>query len=532
MGRADAPELNAAQQARAVAVLQRELGALRIETHISYVLLAGGQAWKIKKAVNLGFLDFSALKRREFFCREELRLNRRSAPSLYLDVLPLTGTPVRPQIGGIGPAMDWVLHMRAFEQAGLWDRMAHAGTLRVEHVDAGIDALCALHRDAAVASPDDPVGQAAQVRAPLLDSLGALPAMCPEPADLASLAALTAWETEAFAALRTVFDERERAAWVRECHGDLHLGNITQFEGRTLLFDCLEFSAALRWTDVMSDLAFVTMDLHAHGLPRLAQRWINAHVEHSGDPDGLRVLRYYQVHRALVRAKVAALRDAQHVARGEAQADTQRSARHYLDVALGFTRPRKTVLMVTHGLSGSGKTTLTQSLLEQCGAIRFRADVERKRLFGLEALAPSDAAMKPRLYGPAATQATYSRLLLLAATALQSGWSVILDATFLLAEQRQQARALAERLHVHWLILDFQAGEPLLRQRVRERAERGDDASEADLAVLEHQLATVEALSDAERSQAQVIDVEATAAAGPRGDPWSAVLQRLRLSPD
>ncbi len=532
MGRADAPELSAAQQAGTVAALQRALGAQLIETHISYVLLAGGQAWKIKKAVNLGFLDFSTLQRREFFCREELRLNRRTAPSLYLDVLPVTGTPTQPTIGGNGPLVDWVLHMRAFEQAGLWDRMARAGMLRVEHIDAGIDALYALHRDAAVASPDDPVGQAAQVRAPLLDSLAALPAMCAAPPDLALLESLTAWEAEAFASLQAAFGERARTGWVRECHGDLHLGNITQFEGRTLLFDCLEFSAALRWTDVMSDLAFVTMDLQAHGLPRRAQRWINAHVERSGDADGLRVLRYYQVHRALVRAKVAVLRDAQRAARGEAHADTQRSARHYLDVAQGFTRWRKPVLMITHGLSGSGKTTLTQGLLEQCGAIRFRADVERKRLFGLDALARSDATMKPRLYGPAATQATYERLMLLAATTLQSGWSVILDATFLLAELRRQARALAERMDVAWLILDFQAGESLLRQRVHDRSGRGGDASEADLSVLEQQLVIAQPLSDAERDNMHVIDVEATAVAGPRGDPWAAVLQRLRLAPD
>jgi len=244
------------------------------------------------------------------------------------------------------------------------------------------------------------------------------------------------------------------------------------------------------------------------------------------------VLRYYQVHRALVRAKVSALRDAQRAARREAHADTQRSARHYLDVAQGFTRPRKPVLMVTHGLSGSGKTTLTQDLLEQCGAIRFRADVERKRLFGLDSLARSDAAMKPRLYGAAATQATYSRLMVLAAIALQSGWSVILDATFLRAEQRQQARALAERMGVGWLLLDFRAGEPLLRQRVRERSARGGDASEADMSVLEQQLATAQPLTDSERDSTHVIDVEAAAVAGPNGDPWAALLQRLRLAPD
>ena len=527
MGRARAHELSAAQQAGAVAALQRALGAQLIETHISYVLLAGHDAWKIKKAVELEFLDFGTLQRREFFCREELRLNRRTASALYLGVLPLTGTPDAPQIDGDGPVIDWVLHMRAFGQDGLWDHMARSGTLRSAHIDAGIAALCALHREAAVAAPDDPAGQAAQVRAPLRDSLAALPALCPAARDRALVAELAAWEAQAFAGLQPLFDARAGNGRVRECHGDLHLGNITQFEGRATLFDCLEFDAALRWTDVMSDLAFVSMDLRAHGLPRLAQRWINGHVECSGDAGGLRVLRYYQVHRALVRAKVAALRAAQQAAGSAPQRETLRTLRRYLEVARRYSLPSKPTLMLTHGFSGSGKTTLTQSLLESCGAVRFRADVERKRLFGLQALARSDAAMKLRLYSPAANEATHARLRELASLALQGGSHVILDATFLDRTQRQLARELADRLGVAVLILDFRADAALLRRRVSERAARSDDASEADLAVLEQQLATAQPLSDEERANAQPIDVDAATRCEPADDFWATVQRRL-----
>lgn len=527
MGRAASHELSAAQQARAVAALQRALGAQLIETHISYVLLAGRDAWKIKKAVSLGFLDFGTLQRREYFCREELRLNRRSAPALYLGVSPLTGTPDAPQVGGDGPVIDWVLHMRAFDQDGLWDRMARAGTLSAAHVDAGIAALCALHRDAAVAAADDPAGRAAQARAPLRDSLAALPALCAARQDRELVGEVADWEAKAFPSLQPLFDARGRNGQVRECHGDLHLGNITQFEGRTTLFDGLEFDAALRWTDVMSDLAFVSMDLRAHGLPGLAQRWVNGHVECSGDADGLRVLRYYQVHRALVRAKVAALRAAQQPEGSAPQRETLRSLRGYLQLARGYGLPSRPTLMLTHGLSGSGKTTLTQSLLERCGAVRFRADVERKRMFGLGAMARSDAALKPHLYGPAATEATYARLRELAALALQGGGHVILDATFLQHAQRQRARELAERLGVALLILDFRADAALLRRRVRERAARSDDASEADLAVLEQQIASAQPLRDEERSLAQAIEIDATTGSTPQDGFWAPVLQRL-----
>jgi aminoglycoside phosphotransferase family enzyme/predicted kinase len=517
-------------QRRAVSGLCQALGAQLIETHISFVLLAGGFAYKLKKALNLGFVDFTTLARRRFYCDEELRLNRRTAPDLYLDVLPLTGTPERPQLGGRGAAIDWVLRMRAFPQDGLWDRLAAMGSLRAAHIDAGVEALCALHRQAAVAAADDPVGQAGQVRVPLRDSLLALQSMCRAEDERAELAWLQQWEASTFDALRPAFEQRQRDGRVRECHGDLHLGNVTQFEGRTTLFDCLEFSAALRWTDVMSDLAFMAMDLRAHALPRLSQRFVNACLECSGDWAGLRVLRYYLVHRALVRAKVAALRGAQ-LAHGDAQrTHASRTLRHYLEVALAYTRPAAPALMITHGFSGSGKTLLTQSLLELCGAVRLRADVERKRLFGLDARARSDAALKPQLYADAATQATHARLHEAAAWAVQDGFSVILDATFLSRAQRQQAAAFAARLGVRFAVIHFEASVPTLRERVRCRALRGDDASEADLAVLEQQLAHAQPLADEEREAVYVFDAEAAFDEAAMPMRWAPLLRRLGLS--
>ena len=501
-----ADDAAAAAQRRGVDAWRRALGAELIETHLSFVLIAGTQAFKIKKALDLGFADFRTLAQRRFFCEEELRLNRRTAPQLYRQVLPLTGTPDAPRLGGDGAPIDWVLCMRAFAQHDLWDRLAARGELGPAHVDALVDALCALHDAAAVAGAESAYGTPPQLRAPMTDNLRALAALCRDGAARDAVSQLRDWEAEAFPALHEAFVSRRAAGRVRESHGDLHLGNGTQLAGRPVLFDCLEFSAELRWTDVASDVAFMAMDLGAHGLPRLAHRFVNAWVEASGDAQALRVLRYYVVHRALVRAKVAALRAAQPGAAVDvARQDLQR----YLHAAVQGSRRAAPVLMLTHGFSGSGKTAATQGLLEACGAIRLRADVERKRLFGLQPLQRVDAEAQAQLYSGRAARATQARLFERAELALRSGYAVILDATFLAREPRRQARALAERLGAGFVILHFDARPETLRARIVHRLRRADDASDADLAVLASQLQHAQPLQDDESDAVLRIDAEA-----------------------
>lgn len=523
-----------AAQSRAVqAWLQRlreqHPDARLIETHASYVLLAGGQAYKVKKAVDLGFLDFRTLAQRRFFCNEELRLNRRTAPGLYIDVQPLTGPEAAPELAGAGPVIDWVLHMRAFDEEGLWDRLAARGALGEREVDALVDALVALHRVAAVAAPDDPRGRAAMVRAPLVDNLDVLDRLCVDAAGRAELRALRDWEGEAFAALRATFDLRAGTGFVRECHGDLHLGNVAQVDGRTTMFDCLEFSADLRFTDVMSDVAFMAMDLRSHGLPRLAARFVNAYAESAADEDGLAVLRWYRVHRALVRAKVAALRVEQlHESADAAARDAAaRALRHYLDVALEAVRPAPPVLLLTHGCSGSGKTLFTQSLLELLGAIRLRADVQRKRIFGLQPLERSDAALKARMYSTEAHEATYARLNALGERLLRAGLPVILDATFLGAEHRRRALAMAGSVGVPGWIVDFRASASALVARVAARERRADDASEAGVEVLRAQLEHAAPLQPDELARTFVFDAETAFDAARMAERWAPLLQRL-----
>ncbi|MCC9598275.1 AAA family ATPase [Rubrivivax sp. JA1055] len=497
-----AAELDDPAQARLVARLAQALAAQgpvqAFETHVSRVLVSAEHAWKFKKPIAPGFLDYTTRERRRRFCDAELALNRRLAPELYLDVVAVTGTPEAPRLGGDGEALDWALRMRAFAQDGLWDRLAARGALGAAQVDALVAVLARFHAGAAVAPADGEFGHPERVRAPLVDSLDVLDTLAAAAPATAALGELRAWQTRQFARLQPVFAARLAAGRVRECHGDLHLGNVVEIDGRTTVFDCIEFNEDFRWIDVASEVAFMAMDLHAHGLPALAHRFVDGWMAATGDYDAARVLRYYLVHRALVRAKVAALRAAQ----PGAPADAAAEARRYIALALQATRAPAPVLLVTHGVSGSGKTTLTQPLVEGEGALRVRADVERKRLFGLQPLERPDAALKTRLYGAEAGSATYARLLDAAGAVLDGGFVVVLDATFLHRAARDAARRFAAARGARFVLLDFAADDATLRARVAARGQRGDDASDADLAVLAAQQRSGDPLDAAEAAAA------------------------------
>ncbi len=540
---ADVPpdgEMTEAQQQRLVQGLMAQLGSTsaadgaaprHVETHISHVLLHGGLAYKLKKALATSFLDQSTLARRRAACAEELRLNRRMAPQLYLDVVDITGTLDAPEWGGSGPVLDVAVKMRAFDEDRLWDRLAVRGDLGAPDVEDLAAVLAGFHAEAAVAPATGWLGSPAQVRSTLLDSLRDLRAgsssQVPDE-DSDRLLQLQAWEARAFERLAAVMARRLAEGRVREGHGDLHLGNVAREGGRCLVFDGIDFNDEFRWLDVMSEVAFMAMDLQAHALPALAHRFVDAYLQQGGDHDGLRVLTYYLVHRALVRAKVAQLRAGQAVDANRGQA---LSARHlYLSLAERFAAPRPASLLITHGLSGSGKTTLTQDLLEALGAVRVRADVERKRLAGLSPLQSSRSPPGSGLYGAAMNEATYARLLSAAAAAIEGGFPVILDATFLRHADRQAARRTAAERGVPFVILHFTATPQALRDRLRGRAAEGRDASEADEAVLMRQEQTQEPLRADEEDAVHVVQPLAVPAGQAARADWSGLLSRLAPS--
>ena len=476
-----------------------------IETHISWVFLAGEYAYKIKKPVDLGFLDFGTLEKRRFYCEEELRLNRRTAPELYLGVVPIAEGADGLRVDGIGKAIEYALRMRRFPQEALADGMARRGELHALEADAIAAALAAFHAAIPAAPEESRFGSPEHVAAPALENFRQIDPLIADPARTARL---RAWTQSESARLREVFAARKRGGFVRECHGDLHLGNLVFLGGRPLLFDCIEFNPDLRWIDVMNEIAFLAMDLREHGLEAAAWRFLNGYLETTGDYDGVRVLRYYLVYRAVVRAKIACIREHQAGAGAAVQGRAHQEYGNYLALAEASADSVRPAIVLMHGVSGSGKTTVAQAMLERIGAIRVRSDVERKRLHGLEAQARTHARPYDGIYGPESTRLTYDRLKQAARNIAESGHCAIVDAAFLRRAERDEFRALARGLGVPVLLVSCRASERTLRSRVARREASMSDASEADVRVLENQLATQEPLGADELAHAALVDSE------------------------
>jgi aminoglycoside phosphotransferase family enzyme/predicted kinase len=456
-------------------------GAVRIDTHISTVWLAGDHAYKLKKPVQLPFLDFSTLELRCNFLAEELRLNQRTAPDIYLDLLPVTGSAAAPLLGGSGEPIDWVLRMRRFPAGALLSERAGRGELQPAQIDALAEHVAAFHRSLPPLPPA--AAPSKGVTAWTRESLDEIESNPLRPAEL-DVPRVSALRERLLALLGVQSAWRERRVrdgFLREGHGDLHLGNLVLWQGGVVAFDAIEFNPALRCIDLMNDAAFAFMDLLACGRSDLAWRFINGYVERSGDFDGLTGLRAFAAYRALVRAKVALL-----------SGQPQDGLRYWkLAESLAAVLPPPRLLLVM-GLSGSGKTTLAGLAAERIGAIRLRSDVERKRLHGL---GPTERPAPGRdLYGAEATRRTYARLNELAQGLLLAGHSVVVDAALLRQAEREALHALARRRQVPFLLLECVADPGLMAQRLQARSAAGSDASDAGVEVMQRQREFAEAL--------------------------------------
>ncbi|GIX31752.1 MAG: hypothetical protein KatS3mg124_2224 [Porticoccaceae bacterium] len=476
------------------AVYPHPVGELTlVETHISWVVLTGQWAYKFKRPVNLGFVDFSTPERRRHFCERELALNRRFAPELYRAVVPVTGSRARPRLEGAGEPIDHALAMRQFDPDEVLARLAERGLLDEALVGELARTLAALHD----ALPPLAEAEAQRARRAFvgvaLDNVRWLDRALRLPAERRALRAARAFLVAALRRSRPL--RRARAAGGRfvDGHGDLHLGNLVRFGGRLVPFDCIEFDDSLRRLDRLAELAFLAMDLEARGLAARSRQLRSDYLEWTGDHEGLPLFDLYRCHYALVRAKVALAAGA--------------SPRRHLALARLAARPRRPWLCLLHGPSGSGKSWLAARIVAATGALRLRSDVERKRLFGL---APEQSGRHVAgLYERPASERTFARLLELARAVVAAGFPCAVDATFLGRDDRAPFLAWARKAGLPVAVVAARAPEAEIRARL---AARRGDASDADWEVYLRQRERVEPVAAEEADLVLAVDTADAAA--------------------
>jgi len=468
-----------------------------VETHISWIYLTGSYAYKIKKPVDLGFLDFTSLDSRRHYCMEELRLNRRLCPDLYLQVLPVTKSDDGISIGGKGDIIDYAVQMEQFDRNGELDRMLREHRLLPRHIDMVYREVSAFHQDTPPTPPDSPWGTPATIRKTLLNNFSSEILTTLPPEEQPVLQELKTWTGKELDRLEQLFLERKESGKVRECHGDMHTGNIVLYRKKICIFDCIEFNPRLSTIDIASDIAFFMMDLLHAGRHDLAWRFLNGYMTETGDYQGMEVLRFYLVYRAMVRAKVTAIRRSQENT-AEARNQALEEHRSYLDLARTLTAPPPARLILMCGISGSGKSTLAGRIATTLGALHCRSDIERKRLAGMKPLDKSKPEKKKGLYGKEMSEQTYSSLLGIARSTLNAGWHCIVDATFLHKEQRAPFIEMARKTGTALRIILCNAPPYVLENRLKHRAQKGTDPSEAGIDIMKQQLREMERLTEEE----------------------------------
>ncbi|MEA2029769.1 MAG: AAA family ATPase [Campylobacterota bacterium] len=449
-----------------------------IETHISWIVLTGRYAYKIKKAIEFDFLDYSTLEKRNYFCLEELRLNQRLASDLYLEVVAITGSYEKPCFDGEGEIVEYGVKMKQFDPSKGLDCVE----LTPNNILQLANQLVSFHRSIAIASMQSEYATPAKVYQPMVNNFNYIQKL--DGMDQSKLQSIEEWTKQSYQILQNRLQERKREGYVRECHGDMHLANMILIDDKVTIFDGIEFNASFRWIDTMSELAFTLMDLEFRGYQHYATLLLNEYLEQSGDYEGLSLLNFYKTYRSMVRAKIAAIEFTQ-----SSQRDAYQKCNRYLDLAYSYTQVQKPLLMITYGFSGSGKSSFVKKLLEHVDAIVLRSDVHRKRIL----------EQNSDLYQEDRRNVVYAYLLKLATTTIEAGYHTIVDATFLSQKQRKAFTHLANQLGVEFVILACQSEIEMCKERILERQKRNLDPSDATVEVLNHQIAHYEPLSQEEK---------------------------------
>ncbi len=460
-----------------------------IQTHVSWIFLADDTAYKVKKPVDFGFLNFSTIDRRRFYCHEEVRLNSRLCPDIYLGVVEVRETPSGAAFFGDGPVIDYAVKMRRLPAERMLDRLVEHGEVTTADMRAVARVIAAFHHAAATSPAISKYGQRERIMANWQENFAQIATNTQTPLSSHELEVIREWVSSVIEGRAEIFERRIAGGFIRECDGDIHLENICLTDGRIYIFDCIEFNERFRYCDTAADVAFLLMDLDYRRRHDLAEAVLDEYLTVSGDAGLCDVIDFYKLYRAFVRGKVESLRQSDTgIEQKERECAGVRAA-GYFRLARGYLERQrlKTTLFITCGLTGSGKSTLAAQLSFELGIATYNSDRVRKQMASL----PPDTAMRipfeTGLYSAAASEATYTELLRLAEEELVAGRSVIIDACFISRELRRPFSQLAARLGVPCVVLQCSCPDPEQRRRLVERETAGESVSDGRLEILELQ---------------------------------------------
>jgi aminoglycoside phosphotransferase family enzyme/predicted kinase len=496
-----------------------------IETHISWVFLRQADVYKLKKPVNFGFLDFSDVARRRAACLSELELNARLAPGIYLDVLSVVRgadgvhrVARGPEDGAAGAGgaapdvVDYVVHMVRLPEASRADLRLERGALRGEDIDAIADLLARFHERAESSDAISEYGRLEVIRGNVeenfMQSRELLEQLVPEGAE----AEVEARQKRFIREHEALFESRRLGGKVRDGHGDLRLEHVYLRDGQApVVIDCIEFNERFRFADVCADLAFLSMDLENQGRHDLKERLLARYVAASGDHDLYALVDFYESYRAYVRAKVQSFSLANGTLGFAARERAEAAARRYLLLSLAAERPPLGAprLLAVGGLIASGKSTLAQALGQKLGVPVIGSDDTRKRLLGVAPTAPVHAEPWQDAYGADMSARVYGEVLRRARVVLESGRSVIVDASFRSRVDREAARALAGRVGASFSFIECRVSEDVARARLRDRA-LGPSVSDGRLSIFDDFVARYEKVLELPRGEHWALDTSAS----------------------
>lgn len=451
-----------------------------VQTHISSVFIAGDKVYKIKKPVDFGFLDFTTLKKRKFFCDEEIRLNRRLAPSVYEFVTAITedGTG-HPTLDGDGPVIDYAVVMRRLPEERMLYRLLREGRVGDDVMDAIARLLYEFHQKAETGGEIDRLGSLETIMMNHDENFDQTEPFIGKTISAPAHAFMKACANKFMEDNEALFRHRVSEHHIRDCHGDLHLQHICLDGDEIVIFDCIEFNRRFRSLDVAAEIAFLSMDLEGNGYTALARTFINAYLRYSGDSEAEKLLNFYRAYFAFVRGKVTGFRlDDPSTEEADRNSVIDEAARYFDRSARYAARTENPVLVITAGLMGTGKSFLADMLARYLDARIIRTDVLRKELLGIDSSERHYENFEEGIYSAEATRKTYEAALERAEAFIAAGESVILDASFRSRRDRERARESARRAGAGFMLVECVCPEATVMERLEKRTAQAGQVSD------------------------------------------------------